>query len=142
MPATDPDDVVYAIEDTHAYLDRDNRRVYENAIDVEQGWFATRAAAQTRVDQLNKSLEAAWKVDEDRVKRKRDKEIAEAKQTNAEVKILRDAGMRKAFVKVPPRYPGRTFADWINHKENYTSHAVVALTRSQFDTSTSAQEDS
>lgn len=132
---TGPDDeVVYAICSTHRHEGWDNRPVETTQVEEGEGWFSTRQAAQHRVDQLNASLQQAWQADEDRRRREVDKKRRDALQLNREAAAIRAAGMRKADVKVPQPYPGRTFEQWSTASTSLTVHCVVELPRSEHDT--------
>ena len=123
---------VFVIESSYHFRDRDNRDVTEDEILVNEGWFADKASAEIRRDQLNASSRTLYDQAIEAEERTQNEKIRRAKEFNREAAVLRDAGMTKADIVVPPAYTPPTYERFLN-STNHTSHTVVEVSRADHD---------
>lgn len=127
-----PDDIVYVIQSNYHYNDAENRRAVETGIVEDEGWFATEEAARSRAETLGQASMAFYEGEVERLRRIHEKEVRTIEKENEEIKILRNAGVKKAFIKTPGDFEAPTY-EAFNRGRSYTTYDVEELRRSEID---------
>lgn len=128
MPET-----VHVIQSSYNYRDVDNYPKTDDEVMEDEGWFASRQAAQDRVDELNQNNVKLWESEQERLRRAHNAKIAVARQHNREAEAIRAAGMRKADVPVPATYVVEPFEAFMRKATSYTGYSVLEISRAETD---------
>ncbi|MCI4659632.1 hypothetical protein [Cryobacterium zhongshanensis] len=124
--------VVYVIESSYNHRDQDNRPASEEALVVDEGWFADHASADARCVQLNARNRAYYDTSMATKERNHNALIRVAEKKNLEAAAIRSAGLPKADVAVPPAFAPETFEKFFSGS-NHTTYAPIPIRRSDHD---------
>lgn len=126
------DDTVYVIQSCYHYRDVDNYPKVEEELQVDEGWFASRFAADLRCEYLNARNRSGYNNAVAAQKRAHDAKIAKAELANREAAAIRSAGMNKPDVPVPAPFVAQSFERYLS-ESSYTSYESIAIKHSDHD---------
>jgi hypothetical protein len=126
------DAVVYVIQSNYHYRDLDNHPKTDEELLDDEGWFADKASAVTRCQQLNAQNLAYYDTSMAIKKRAHDATIRHAEKKNLEAAAIRAAGLKKDDVPVPPAFVPETFEKFLS-VGNHTIYEPVEIRRSDHD---------
>lgn len=125
MTCTSP--TIWVIEKTVHTRNQDNYLVDQTELEVDEGYFPTKEAAQLRAEELNGPSHTDYLAQIESSRKAHQVLIRSTRHYNKEAAAIRAAGMPKADRRMPEPYVPITFSDFMTGRWTYTTFGVEAL---------------
>lgn len=127
-------EAVWVIEETHHSRDLDNYEVSRSSIEIDEGFYLSKIAAEARANERNAPLVARYGHAEQQRQLEYKRKSKAIMRHNSEAAAIRAAGMQKADMALPRPFVPRTLAEF-RRNNDHVIYEVVEVQRATDDAS-------